>query len=124
GGRAANQLPGPVNCVSPVFRILWQVISKTSRDKGGVFMRSMTLFVATAALLALTVSGGAQEKKGGARNGGGIQLPPMIHIQIEDFSDGGHIPSKYTCAAGQNSPSPAITWSGAPANTQSYALIM
>ena len=48
----------------------------------------------------------------------------MIHIQISDFADGGRIPNKYTCAAGQNSPSPAISWSGAPANTQSYVVIL
>jgi len=38
--------------------------------------------------------------------------------------DGGRIPAKFTCAASPMSPSPALTWSGAPANTQSYALIM
>jgi Raf kinase inhibitor-like YbhB/YbcL family protein len=48
----------------------------------------------------------------------------MIHITIAEFPDGGHIPSKYTCAAGQNSPSPAMSWTGAPATTQSYVLIM
>lgn len=87
-------------------------------------MRALRAFVTTAALAALAVTGGAQEKKGGGKKGGGIQLPPMIHITISDFKDGGTIPSKYTCAAGPTSPSPAITWSGAPANTQSYALIM
>jgi len=86
-------------------------------------MRSLTMLVSAAALLALVATGGGQEKKGG-KKGGGIQLPPMIHIQIADFPDGGHIPSKYTCAAGPMSPSPAINWSGAPANTQSYTLIM
>jgi Raf kinase inhibitor-like YbhB/YbcL family protein len=86
-------------------------------------MRLMTLFVTTAALLAFAAAGGAQEKKGG-KKGGGFTLPPMIHIQISAFSDGGAIPSKYTCAAGPTSPSPAMSWTGAPANTQSYALIL
>ena len=86
-------------------------------------MPTLRWFVTAAALLAVASTGGAQEKKGG-KKGGGIQLPPMIHIQITDFSDGGRIPTKYTCAAGPNSPSPAISWSGAPATTQSYALIM
>jgi Raf kinase inhibitor-like YbhB/YbcL family protein len=86
-------------------------------------MRSLSMFAGVAALLALAAIGGAQEKKGG-KKGGGIQLPPMIHITISDFKDGGNIPGKYTCAAGQMSPSPAISWSGAPANTQSYTLIM
>src|SRR5579872_309034 len=87
-------------------------------------MRALRAFVTTAALAALAVTGGAQEKKGGGKKGGGIQLPPMIHITISDFKDGGTIPSKYTCAAGPTSPSPAISWTGAPASTQSYALIM
>ena len=86
-------------------------------------MRTLRWFVCAAALVAVASIGGAQEKKGG-KKGGGIQLPPMIHIQITGFSDGGSIPTKYTCAAGPNSPSPAISWSGAPATTQSYALIM
>lgn len=87
-------------------------------------MRSLRLFATAAALLAFALTGGTQEKKGGGKKGGGIQLPPMIHITISDFKDGGTIPSKYTCAAGPTSPSPAISWSGAPATTQSYALIM
>jgi Raf kinase inhibitor-like YbhB/YbcL family protein len=87
-------------------------------------MRSLRLIVTTAALVALVAIGGAQEKKGGGKKGGGIQLPPMIHITVADFKDGGNIPSKYTCAAGPTSPSPAISWTGAPATTQSYALIM
>ncbi len=75
------------------------------------------------ALLALASTGFAQDKGKGGKKGGGIQLPPMIHITVADFPDGGTIPNKYTCAAGQNSPSPAISWTGAPANTQSYVLI-
>ena len=86
-------------------------------------MRCLKLFAMAGAVLALAVAGSAQEKKGG-KKGGGIQLPPMIHITIADFKDGGMIPSKYTCAAGPMSPSPAISWTGAPASTQSYALIM
>ena len=86
-------------------------------------MRYTKTLVTAAALFAMVAVTGAQPK-GGARKGGGIQLPPMIHIQIADFADGGMIPAKYTCAAGQNSPSPAISWSGAPANTQSYVLIL
>lgn len=84
-------------------------------------MRLTKHLVTAAAVLASVAVLGAQQR--GARKGG-ITLPPMIHISIADFSDGGTIPAKYTCAAGQNSPSPAISWTGAPANTQSYALIL
>ena len=84
-------------------------------------MRYTTQFVTIAALLASAGVLGAQEK-GGKK--GGFQLPPMIPMTIEGFADGGRIPNKYTCAAGQTSPSPAISWTGAPANTQSYVLIL
>lgn len=87
-------------------------------------MRYLTSLVIGAALLASAAFLGAQEKGGKGGKKGGFQLPPMIHITVEGFKDGGTIPSKYTCAAGQNSPSPEISWTGAPANTQSYALIM
>jgi len=85
-------------------------------------MRYIKVLVATAALLASVAVAGAQDK--GGKEKGGFQLPPMIHITIADFPDGGRIPNKYTCAAGPTSPSPAMTWTGAPANTQSYAVIM
>ena len=86
-------------------------------------MRTIEVLSITAALLASMAIAGAQDK-GGKKKGGGIQLPPMIHITIADFADGGRIPNKYTCAASPMSPSPAITWSGAPASAQSYALVI
>lgn len=84
-------------------------------------MRYKNFVLAAAALLASTAIVDAQDK-GGKKKGPGI--PPMINIKIADFADGGRIPNKFTCAASPNSPSPAITWSGAPATTQSYVLIM
>jgi len=84
-----------------------------------------TTVLGAAMVLATIALVGAQEKGGGkgGKKGDGIQLPPMIHITIADFPDGGHIPPKYTCAAGNNSPSPAVSWTGAPPTTQSYVLI-
>jgi phosphatidylethanolamine-binding protein (PEBP) family uncharacterized protein len=40
------------------------------------------------------------------------------------FDDGGDLPIQYTCdgAAGMQSPSPPLAWSGAPAGTAEYAL--
>ncbi|HLI86446.1 MAG TPA: YbhB/YbcL family Raf kinase inhibitor-like protein [Bryobacteraceae bacterium] len=86
-------------------------------------MRYITACMIAAGLLGSAAFLGGQEKggKGGKK---GFTLPPMIHLMVDDISDGGHIPSKYTCAAGPNSPSPAIRWSGAPANTQSFTLIL
>ena len=85
-------------------------------------MRYWKLVPAAALLLGSVTIAGAQPK--GGKKGGGFQLPPMLHMTIADFADGGMIPAKYTCAAGQNSPSPAITWTNAPANTQSFVLIL
>jgi len=84
-------------------------------------MYPVRLAVTAAALLASVVSVAAQDK--GAKKGGGGP-PPMINIKIADFADGSRIPERFTCAAGATSPSPAITWSGAPGGTQSFVLIM
>lgn len=85
-------------------------------------MRSIKVLAATAALLASATFLGAQDK--GGKKKGGFQLPPMIHITIAGFPDGGRVPNKYTCAGSPASPSPAISWSGAPANTESYVVIL
>ena len=84
-------------------------------------MNHKRLFLAAVAAIALAGTGSAQNAGGRGR---GFQLPPMINIKIADYTDGGHIPAKFTCAAGQGSPSPAMTWSGAPATTQSYVVIL
>jgi Raf kinase inhibitor-like YbhB/YbcL family protein len=78
------------------------------------------LAVTATALLISAAIVNAQDK--GAKKQGGP--PPMISIKIADFADGARIPERFTCAAGQTSPSPAIAWSGAPAGTQSFVLIM
>jgi Raf kinase inhibitor-like YbhB/YbcL family protein len=40
------------------------------------------------------------------------------------FTDGANIPTKYTCDAGMQNPSPALEWKDAPANTKSFVLIV
>jgi Raf kinase inhibitor-like YbhB/YbcL family protein len=40
------------------------------------------------------------------------------------FTNDGSIPSKYTCDAGPQNPSPALAWKEPPAGTKSFALIM
>jgi hypothetical protein len=56
------------------------------------FMRYTRRFVTTATLFASIAIVGAQDR--GGKKGGGFQLPPMIHIQIADFADGGRIPKQ------------------------------
>ncbi len=40
------------------------------------------------------------------------------------FATAANIPSKFTCDAGQQNPSPALSWKDAPAGTKSFVLIM
>ena len=40
------------------------------------------------------------------------------------FKEGSNIPSKFTCDAGTTNPSPALSWTDAPANAKSFVLIM
>ena len=80
-----------------------------------------TLLTAAAALalaIALTTAPAAGQGKGKAKGKGGPNLPPPINLTITGFADGGMIPAKNTCAAGQGSPSPAMRWSGFPDTTQ------
>src|SRR5262245_46504118 len=40
------------------------------------------------------------------------------------FANDANIPSKFTCDAGQQNPSPALEWKDAPAGAKSFVLIM
>ena len=85
--------------------------------------------MAAAATLALagmiTTSAVAQngKGKGKGKGKGGINLAPPINLTVSGWADGGVIPNKYTCAGGQNAPSPAMTWDAVP-GAQSYVIIM
>lgn len=43
-------------------------------------------------------------------------------LETKAFSKGGEIPARYTCSG--DDLSPALSWSGAPQNTRSFALIV
>jgi len=55
---------------------------------------------------------------------GVIIAAAAFSISSSAFKDGGNIPPKFTCDAGQTNPSPALTWKEPPPNTKSFALIM
>lgn len=78
--------------------------------------------------LALAVSFGvasAQDKGGkGKGKGGRGGIPAPITLKIGLYPDGGTIPASMGCANGNMATSPAISWSGAPAGTAAYALIL
>ncbi|MFN7983479.1 MAG: YbhB/YbcL family Raf kinase inhibitor-like protein [Vicinamibacterales bacterium] len=55
---------------------------------------------------------------GGGRGGGGLA---MLTVSSTSFADGGEIPAKY---AGAQGVSPQLSWTGAPASTAAFVLIM
>jgi len=83
------------------------------------------LFVLTIALAFISTAGAQAPAGGGGQRGGGGA--PMT-LSTTAFPDGGTIPVKYTQAAPGAAPgegtSPALTWSNAPAGTQSFVLNM
>lgn len=68
----------------------------------------------------------AQERGGGQRAGG--PAGPAMTMTVAGFADGGQFPVRFSQAAEGAAPgegtSPAITWSNAPAATQSFVLHM
>lgn len=80
-------------------------------------------FVGALALAGLSV--GMAQNGGGGKKGRGGGIPAPLKITISAFTDGGAIPAKYGCMANKNANlSPAIQWSGAPAGTETIALIL
>jgi Raf kinase inhibitor-like YbhB/YbcL family protein len=82
--------------------------------------------------LALAVSFGiaaAQDKGGGGKGGGkggrgGGGIPAPVILKIAAYPDGGAIPASVGCANGNMATSPAMSWSGAPAATMAYAVVL
>ena len=52
------------------------------------------------------------------------QAPAKITVESSAFKDGGTIPKDYTGDTGAKNVSPPLTWSGAPATTKEFALIL
>src|SRR5215510_10455301 len=53
-----------------------------------------------------------------------IVAAAAFSISSPAFNNDANIPSKFTCDAGMQNPSPALSWKDAPAGTKSFALIM
>lgn len=83
----------------------------------GLRLLAIPLLVATVLLIGVG---------GGSCGGNGEEMAPPGGVEIElssaAFQDGGTIPAQHTCD-GQDI-SPALSWSGAPEGTQSFALIL
>ena len=74
---------------------------------------------AAAALTMLAMFTGATALAQGGGGGGGFRLPPLL-MESTAFEDGGIVPQKY---AGRDGVQPGFTFSNAPENTVSYAII-
>jgi len=77
-------------------------------------------------LMTMSLAAQAPGQRGGAR--GGAPAGPPMTLTVSGFPDGGQIPVKFSQAAEGAAPgegtSPAISWSNAPAGTQSFVLNM
>jgi Raf kinase inhibitor-like YbhB/YbcL family protein len=87
---------------------------QNNRTRTLLLLSLMVLVVASAAL----AQGAGQGRGGRGGGGGGIVT---LAISSTSFPDGSEIPAKYTGGQGV---SPQLSWSGAPAATMSYVLIM
>jgi Raf kinase inhibitor-like YbhB/YbcL family protein len=109
--------------------LLQALVFKTDKEirMAKSFARTMVLFIGVLALAAtpsMAQGGGAGQGAGrgggggGGRGGAGIVT---LAVSSTSFPDGGEIPAKY---AGQQGISPQLSWTGAPAGTMSYVLVM
>lgn len=84
--------------------------------------RELTRLLLLQILVVGLASGVAIAQRGAGRAGGGRGGGlAMLTVTSTSFADGAEIPAKFTGAQGV---SPQLSWSGAPAATMSYVLIM
>ncbi len=73
----------------------------------------------------MLAQGGGGGRGGGKGRGGKGGIPAPLTITVTGYADGGLIPDSIGCGAvGQQKESPKIDWTGAPAGTMAFALIL
>lgn len=77
-------------------------------------------FAASLALASAAIAGGAAVLASSAHNPGRHTM--SFVLETKAFPKGGEIPARYTCSG--DDLSPALSWSGAPQNAKSFALIV
>ncbi len=87
------------------------------------FLMALALIVGagTGAMIAQD-KGGKGGRGGGKGKGGGIPAPLVLTVQ--GYADGSAMPASLGCANGNMAVSPKIDWSGAPAGTMAFAVIL
>jgi Raf kinase inhibitor-like YbhB/YbcL family protein len=93
---------------------------------GGKQAIAAITFLTAAAVSVAGQQGGGAAGQGGGRGGGGGRGPagPPFTISSSALTDLQILPAKYGCAATPPNVSPPISWTNAPANTQSFALMV
>ena len=81
----------------------------------------MTVMIGLAAMALVAAQAPAAPAAPGGQRAGGPAPPPMV-LSTPAFPDSGVIPNRYTQVEQQVSP--ALNWTNAPANTQSFVLHM
>ena len=84
-------------------------------------MKILTMVVMSLLAMIATVAPGAAQTPPAPARGAGAPAPAMT-LTTNGWPDGDDIPVKYTQAAEQVSPQ--LTWTNAPANTQSFVVLM
>jgi Raf kinase inhibitor-like YbhB/YbcL family protein len=88
-------------------------------------LMTLALVVAVGASSMVAQDKGGRGRGKGGRGGRGGGIPAPLMLKVAGYEDGGMIPSTIGCSGGQaTGASPKIDWSGAPAGTQSFALIL
>src|SRR5579863_3399443 len=85
---------------------------------------SVVLAICAGVMIAQDGKGPGGGKGGGKGKGGGGGIPAPLVLKIADYADGGQIPAKMGCGGGNMGISPKIDWTGAPAGTATFALIL
>ena len=89
-------------------------------------MRATQYLTALAAVIAMGAGAMIAQDKGGkgGGKGKGPGIPAPLVLKLADYADGSVMPAKNGCANGNMAVSPKIDWTGAPAGTMTFALIL
>ncbi len=88
-------------------------VSRGAHNRSGIVRAACVALVAAAAILLTSL---------GSRELAAQEVATTMTLTSSAFTEGGRIPAQYTCSG--DGISPPLAWSGAPAGTKSFALIV